>query len=95
MQEAVCGHEALAGMNISVRIGLHVGEVIFQGNDLFGDAVNVASRAVDLAGAEQIITTGAAIEHMSDDLGLSSRSIGLIKSRQGTVHGVLRDPVAR
>ncbi len=79
MQEAVRGHPKLSAMNISVRIGVHVGEVIFQGNDLFGDAVNVASRAVDLAGAEQIITTGATIGLMSEDLGLKNRSIGLIK----------------
>ena len=79
MQEAIREHEVLSVMNISVRIGLHVGEVIFQGDDLFGDAVNVASRAVDLAGAEQIITTGATANLMSEDLGLATRSIGLIK----------------
>lgn len=79
MQEAMGAHETLSAMNISVRIGLHVGDVIFQGDDLFGDAVNVASRAVDLAGAEQVITSGATIKLLSEDLGLASRSIGLIK----------------
>ena len=34
---------------IMVRIGLHLGDVVRQGNDIFGDAVNVASRIQPLA----------------------------------------------
>jgi TolB-like protein/class 3 adenylate cyclase/Tfp pilus assembly protein PilF len=29
---------------VTLRIGLHAGEIIFENNDIFGDAVNVASR---------------------------------------------------
>ena len=34
---------------VMVRIGLHLGDVVRQGNDIFGDAVNVASRIRPLA----------------------------------------------
>ncbi len=34
---------------IPLRIGIHLGEVVFEDNDVFGDGVNVASRLQELA----------------------------------------------
>jgi len=42
---------------LHVRIGLHFGEVIRDGSDVFGDAVNVAARMTRLAVPDQIMTT--------------------------------------
>jgi class 3 adenylate cyclase len=42
---------------VKVRIGLHTGEVIRMGNDLFGTNVDAAARIVDKAGAEQILVS--------------------------------------
>jgi len=50
----------------SIRIGLHRGPVIMQGNDIFGDAVNVAARMVSLAKPRQIITTEQTIETLPE-----------------------------
>ncbi|MFN2457832.1 MAG: adenylate/guanylate cyclase domain-containing protein, partial [Chitinophagaceae bacterium] len=33
----------------SLRIGIHLGEIVFEGEDVFGDAVNVASRIQSIA----------------------------------------------
>src|SRR6476659_1435606 len=35
--------------NLKLRIGIHLGEVVFEDNDVFGDGVNIASRLQALA----------------------------------------------
>jgi class 3 adenylate cyclase len=35
-----CGNEP----GLQLRIGIHLGEVVFENNDVFGDGVNIASR---------------------------------------------------
>ncbi len=39
--------KAIADLNL--RIGIHLGEVIFENNDIFGDGVNIASRIITKA----------------------------------------------
>src|SRR5207249_7093337 len=35
--------------DLKLRIGIHQGEVVFEGNDVFGDGVNIASRIQAIA----------------------------------------------
>jgi adenylate cyclase len=44
---------------LGVHVGLHWGPVIEEDEDVFGDAVNVASRMVGLAKSDEILTTRA------------------------------------
>jgi len=44
------------GAKLGLRIGFHYGPVVERDNDVFGDAVNLASRLCDLASKGQIIT---------------------------------------
>jgi len=53
---------------MSVRIGTHYGPVILEAGDVFGDAVNVGSRLVDVAKAGQIITTDETVQRASQPL---------------------------
>ena len=69
----------------NIRIGLHFGPVIRHGSDVFGDAVNVASRMVSLAKPRQIITTQQTIYALPEGAGVDIRCIDrtTIKGRGG------------
>jgi len=56
MHEEISFNPKMVQANIRLRIGFHHGEVICEPGDVFGDAVNVAARMVDLAKSDQIIT---------------------------------------
>lgn len=59
--------------SLHIRIGMHFGEVILEQGDAFGDAVNVASRIVDLAKADQILTSRQTVEMLPQELCTTSR----------------------
>ena len=45
---------------IRLRIGIHIGEVTFQDDDIYGDGINVAARLEELAGPGQIMISDTA-----------------------------------
>jgi TolB-like protein/class 3 adenylate cyclase len=44
-------HDVAADRRIEVRIGIHIGDVVHRGDDVYGDGVNIASRIQAVAGA--------------------------------------------
>jgi len=74
VQAAVSLHERFSrepiddyNITISLRIGIQYGDTIERDDDLFGDAVNVASRMTNIAIANQIITTEDTVQQLSSE----------------------------
>lgn len=78
MQHKIMALPALAGIQRAIRVGFHVGPVIHENNDVFGDTVNLAARMAGLAKARQIITTQATVEALPPLLQNSSRRIAAL-----------------
>ena len=55
---------------LPLRIGIHVGDVVVQGDDLMGDGVNVAARVEGIADSGGIAITRAVHEQVRDRLDL-------------------------
>lgn len=69
---------------LSIRIGIHYGEVIEDDNDIFGDAVNIAARMAGIARGGQIITTADSVAELDTELASQARQVDLtrVKGKQ-------------
>jgi adenylate cyclase len=78
IQESVARRNAqtAAGARMLLRIGIHVGDVVVEGDDIVGDAVNVASRIEPLAEPGGICLTGAVFDQVANKLHLPLERLG-------------------
>jgi adenylate cyclase len=84
MQCAVAVQEALANENADrpadeqmwFRIGVHVGDIMVQDDNLFGDAVNIAARLEALAEPGGICVSGVVRDHIGTKLPLETIDLG-------------------
>jgi adenylate cyclase len=65
-----------ADQRMDIRIGINVGDVIVEDNDLFGDGVNVAARLEGLADPGGICVSGSAHEQVRHKLDLAFEDLG-------------------
>ena len=61
---------------INLRIGIHVGDVVVDGDEVYGDGVNVASRIEPLAAAGGICVSSRVRDDIKNQPGLSLLSLG-------------------
>ena len=61
------------------RIGINVGDVIFQGERLYGDGVNIAARLEGLSDASGICISGTVYDQVKNKIGLPLEFIGARK----------------
>lgn len=61
---------------IELRIGINLGDIIVEGEDVIGDAVNIAQRLENLAEPGGICVAAAVQEQVHEDLGIEFVDIG-------------------
>ncbi len=65
-----------AGQRLMFRIGVNLGDVIVEADDIFGDGVNIAVRLEGLAEPGGIVVSRAVYEHVRDKLAASFADLG-------------------
>ena len=66
-------------LNVPLRIGLHVGEIIFEGEKVMGDGVNVASRIQSLCPANSILFSKEVFDKIKNQPEFNTVSLGLFE----------------
>ena len=62
---------------ISFRIGVHIGEVMIQAGDLFGDGVNIAARLQSIAKPGGVCISGATYDQVRKVLPITFVDLGV------------------
>jgi adenylate cyclase len=78
MQLKISALPSVSGVQRAIRAGFHVGAVIEENNDVFGDTVNLAARMAGLAKGTQIMTTRFTVDRLSPMLRGSTRPIAAL-----------------
>ena len=68
--------EVPADRRIEFRVGINIGDVIIEGDDIFGDGVNVAARLEALAEPGGICVSRVVRDQVRDKLGFSFEDLG-------------------
>src|SRR5438874_8285992 len=65
-----------ADNRIELRIGINLGDVIVEGDDLYGDGVNIAARVEALADAGGVFVSNTVHDQVRDRLSFVSEDLG-------------------
>jgi len=65
-----------ADRRIELRIGINLGDVIVEGDDLYGDGVNIAARVEALADAGGVFVSNTVYDHVRDRLPFVFEDLG-------------------
>lgn len=79
VQCAVAVQKALSGNKLVFRIGINVGDVIVEGDDIHGDGVNIAARLESLAEPGGICISGKVMEEVRVKVKLGFEDLGAQK----------------
>jgi adenylate cyclase len=73
---------------IIYRVGINVGDIIVEDDDIFGDGVNVASRLEGLCAPGEVYISGTVYDHVKDKLPVDFEDLGeqTVKNISNPVH---------
>lgn len=78
LQQKIAALPAVSSIKRTIRVGMHVGSVLQERGDVFGDTVNLAARMAGFAKAGQIITTRVTVQSLSPLLQKNTRRIAAL-----------------
>jgi TolB-like protein/Tfp pilus assembly protein PilF len=61
---------------LRLRVGIHLGDVVFEANDVFGDNVNIAARLQTLAPEGGILVSEQVYRNVANNKGVAARLVG-------------------
>src|SRR5438477_6576622 len=78
VQQAMPNRNTGAGADgrIELRIGINLGDVIVEGDDLYGDGVNIAARIEALADPGGVLVSNTVHDHVRDRLPFAFEDLG-------------------
>ena len=81
IQDGMAGREAGVpeAERVRFRIGVNLGDVIVEGEDIYGDGVNVAARLEQLAEPGGIVVSGTAYDHLQGKLDRGLAPLGELR----------------
>jgi adenylate cyclase len=71
VQERLAGHD-----RIKLRIGVHLGDIVHEDEDIYGDGVNIASRLQEVAEPGGVLLSGTAYESVIGRLDAVFENVG-------------------
>ncbi len=89
--------DASDNRRIQYRIGINLGDIIIESDDIFGDGVNVAARLEQMAEPGGICISGTTFDHLKSKVEVGYESLGEVQIKNikqaVRVYRVLIDPV--
>ena len=79
IQQAVGSAATDADPRIVLRIGINLGDIIIDGDDIYGDGVNIAARLEQIAEPGGICVSGAAYDTARSNKNLKFQSLGEVR----------------
>lgn len=67
-----------AGERIEVRIGINLGDIVVEADDIYGDGVNVAARLEQLAPVGGLCISGSVYDHIQGKVNVSFKDLGAL-----------------
>lgn len=87
MHEAIEGYlndGTQADVNINLHIGIHTGPVQKEGNEIFGDTVNILAKVTQIAKPREIMITEPVFDELEDMLKSSARHTKILKFKDNS-----------
>jgi len=76
VQEKMAEHNDNAALKIAFRIGINVGDIIIDGDDIFGDGVNIAARVENECEPGSVYLSGSAFDHIRGKTNFAFEDLG-------------------